>query len=107
MIGTGTKKLYREPIAEPDKKGKEEEPKLELNTDKDKAAVAVRGGIFRNGVFYSESELSEQSNITWTPCYWNRERISKWVEEVEHPDTLKTIAKNLSISAPPSSTTQL
>jgi hypothetical protein len=57
---------------------------------------AVRGGVLKNGIYYSESELAEQSAITWNPCYWTKERISKWVDEVEHPDTLKTIAKSLS-----------
>lgn len=57
---------------------------------------AVRGGVLKNGIYYSESELAEQSAITWNPCYWTKERISKWVDEVENPDTLKTIAKSLS-----------
>jgi hypothetical protein len=69
--------------------------------DKEKAGggdtiSAVRGGLLKNGIYYSESELAEQSAITWNPCYWTKERISKWVDEVEHPDTLKTIAKSLS-----------
>jgi hypothetical protein len=71
------------------------------NKDKDKASggdtiSAVRGGVLKNGIYYSESELAEQGAITWNPCYWTKERISKWVDEVEHPDTLKTIAKSLS-----------
>lgn len=75
---------------------------LKDNKDKEKAAPggdtisAVRGGVLKNGIYYSESELAEQSAITWNPCYWTKERISKWVDEVEHPDTLKTIAKSLS-----------
>lgn len=70
------------------------------NKDKEKASgdtiSAVRGGVLKNGIYYSESELAEQSAITWNPCYWTKERISKWVDEVENPDTLKTIAKSLS-----------
>lgn len=72
---------------------------LKDNKDKEKAGdtiSAVRGGVLKNGIYYSESELAEQSAITWNPCYWTKERISKWVDEVEHPDTLKTIAKSLS-----------
>ncbi len=70
----------------------------EKEKEKELMSAAVRGGVFKNGVYYSESELAEQSAITWNPCYWTRERISKWVDEVEHPDTLRSIAKSLSPS---------
>jgi len=67
--------------------------------DKDKGIV-VRGGVIRNGIYYSETELAEQTNMAWCPCYWTRERINKWVEEVENPDTLKSLAKTIP-STPP------
>jgi len=127
MLGSaGGKKLYHNPIVDDKKIIKEEDNKPDNNinnnnftsiynssssnnisnnnNDREKASVsAIRGGVIRNGVYFSESELAEQGNITWTPCYWTRERISKWVEEVENPDTLKTIAKALPPSAPSSS----
>jgi len=60
-----------------------------IATDKDK--TGIRGGVIRNGIYYSETELAEQSNMAWSPCYWTREKINKWVEEVENPDALKTL----------------
>jgi hypothetical protein len=46
-----------------------------------------KGSVIRNGVYYSESELSEET--PWQPKYWNPDRIGKWVEDTEFPDGLK------------------
>jgi hypothetical protein len=46
-----------------------------------------KGSIIRNGVYYSESELSEET--PWQPKYWNPDRIGKWVEDTEFPDGLR------------------
>lgn len=46
-----------------------------------------KGSIIRNGVYYSESELSEEA--PWQPKYWTSDRIGKWVEDTEFPDGLK------------------
>jgi hypothetical protein len=60
--------------------------------EKDKATEEAphlerKGSIVRNGVYYSESELSEE--VPWQPKYWNPERIGKWVEDTEFPDGMK------------------
>eukprot|EP01113_Clastostelium_recurvatum_P035950 TRINITY_DN5064_c0_g1_i1.p1 TRINITY_DN5064_c0_g1~~TRINITY_DN5064_c0_g1_i1.p1 ORF type:complete len:229 (-),score=60.42 TRINITY_DN5064_c0_g1_i1:13-699(-) len=40
------------------------------------------GSVIRNGVYYSESELSEEAAV-WQPRYWTPDRIAKWVEDIE------------------------
>lgn len=46
-----------------------------------------KGSIVRNGIYYSESELSEEN--PWQPKYWTPDRIGKWVEDTEFPDGMK------------------
>jgi len=46
-----------------------------------------KGSIVRDGVYYSESELSEEP--VWQPKYWTPDRIGKWIEDIEFPDTLR------------------
>jgi len=53
-----------------------------LNSSLNNSQQTTHASIIKNGVYYSESELSEENSV-WTPKYWTAERISKWVEEIE------------------------
>lgn len=56
-------------------------------TEDPSSPMERKGSIIRNGVYYSESELSEET--PWQPKYWHPDRIGKWVEDTEFPDGLK------------------
>lgn len=55
--------------------------------DQGSGSMERKGSIVRNGVYYSESELSEEN--PWQPKYWTPDRIGKWVEDTEFPEGLK------------------
>jgi len=50
--------------------------------------VARRGSVIRNGVYYSESEMSEEGCV-WQPKYWGPDRIGSWIEDIEYPDAMR------------------
>jgi hypothetical protein len=46
------------------------------------------GSVIRNGVYYSESEISEEGCV-WQPKYWTPDRIGSWIEDIEYPDGMR------------------
>lgn len=59
----------------------------EHQQEQDQPTLERKGSIVRNGIYYSESELSEEN--PWQPKYWTPDRIGKWVEDTEFPDGMK------------------